>query len=71
MGEWICSSKHPLTPGKRVPFTYWIGGGVGPRSGHDTVGTRKIPALVENRTPVIHFVALSLCLLSLIAGGNC
>jgi hypothetical protein len=45
--EWSGSCPGRITPGERSPGTHWIGGWVGPSTGLDDVGRRKILPLPE------------------------
>jgi hypothetical protein len=40
-GEWSVCHPGRFTPGERIPDTYLIGEGVGPRSGPDAVPKRE------------------------------
>jgi hypothetical protein len=40
-GERTASRRSHITPGERVPGTYWIGDWVGPRTGLDDVEKQK------------------------------
>jgi hypothetical protein len=41
----------PLHPGDRAPTTHWIGGGIGPRAGLDTMEKRKISYPCQKLNP--------------------
>jgi len=49
-----------FTPGRKGPAAHWIGGWADPRAGLDAAAKRIIPAPIENPSPVVQAVALSL-----------
>jgi hypothetical protein len=59
-GEWSASRPGRFIPRERAPFTYWIGGWVGPRAVLDAVVKREIPGPHREsnpRTPIVQPVA--------------
>jgi hypothetical protein len=49
--EWLSSRPGRFTSGESTPYTHWIGGWVGPRTGLGDVKKRKILDPTGTRTP--------------------
>jgi hypothetical protein len=50
-GELWASRPGHFTPRERALGIHWIGGRVGPRTGHDAVEKRKIPSPYRDSNP--------------------